>query len=151
MQAPASQPEAAAAERQPAARASATAKRDAAPKPQPAARASATAKRDAAAAPKRDRIPHPDTGVLDLATIMRTLGDPVRLDIVRLLSDDAPRVCNDIAELMGLPNSTCSYHLRLLREAGVTRARAQGTQRLVTLRREDLETRFPGLVEVLTR
>jgi DNA-binding transcriptional ArsR family regulator len=133
MQAPASQPEAGGAE------------------PQPFARASATAKRDAAAASKRDRIPHPDTAALDLATIMRTLGDPVRLDIVRLLSDDEPRVCNDISELMGLPNSTCSYHLRLLREAGVTRARAQGTQRLVTLRREDLETRFPGLVEVLTR
>jgi DNA-binding transcriptional ArsR family regulator len=114
-----------------------------------ARRASETGARGAREA--REKIPHPDTGALDLATIMRTLGDPVRLDIVRLLSDDQPRICNDISAEMGLPSSTCSYHLRLLREAGVTRARAQGTQRLISLRREDLEARFPGLVGVLTR
>ena len=51
---------------------------------------------------------------------------------------------------MGLPVSTCSYHLRLLREAGVTRTRAEGTQRFISLRRDDLEDRFPGLIEVLT-
>jgi DNA-binding transcriptional ArsR family regulator len=111
----------------------------------------AAARIGAGAREPRDKIPHPDTAALDLATIMRTLGDPVRLDIVRLLSDDTPRICNDISAEMGMPNSTCSYHLRLLREAGVTRARAQGTQRLISLRREDLETRFPGLVGVLTR
>ena len=45
--------------------------------------------------------------------------------------------------------STGSYHLRLLREAGVTRTRAEGTQRLISLRRDDLDGRFPGLVDVL--
>jgi peptide/nickel transport system substrate-binding protein len=39
---------------------------------------------------------------------------------------------------------------RLLREAGVTRTRAEGTQRIISLRRDDLERRFPGLVDVLT-
>ncbi len=100
---------------------------------------------------RTQRIPHPDAESLDLATIMRTLGDPVRLDIVRELADDRPRQCNEIAELLGLPVSTCSYHLRLLREAGVTRARAEGTRRWVSLRRDDLETRFPGLADVITR
>jgi DNA-binding transcriptional ArsR family regulator len=98
----------------------------------------------------REKIPHPDTGALDLATIMRTVGDPIRLDIVRLLADGVPRVCHDIQDDVGLPASTCSYHLKLLREAGVTRARAAGTQRLISLRRDDLEERFPGLVDVLT-
>ena len=50
---------------------------------------------------------------------------------------------------LDLPSSTGSYHLRLLREAGVTRTRADGTQRLISLRRDDLEARFPGLVDVL--
>jgi DNA-binding transcriptional ArsR family regulator len=104
----------------------------------------------AAAAP-RDKIPHPDAAALDLATIMRTLGDPLRLDIVRLLSDDVARPCGDVSDSLGLPVSTCSYHLRLMREAGVTRTRAVGTQRLISLRRDDLEARFPGLVDVLTR
>ena len=98
-----------------------------------------------------EKIPHPATETLDLATIMRTLGDPLRLEIVRLLADDRPRVCNELSSALGIPPSTGSYHLRLLREAGVTRTRAQGTLRMITLRRDDLEERFPGLVDVLTR
>lgn len=97
------------------------------------------------------KILHPDTDSLDLATIMRTLGDPVRLEIARALSDDRPRLCGEIAELVGVPTSTGSYHLRLLREAGITRTRADGTRRLISLRREDLERRFPGLTEVISR
>jgi DNA-binding transcriptional ArsR family regulator len=99
----------------------------------------------------REKIPHPPASALDLATIMRTLGDPVRLEIVRLLADDRPRVCNELSSALGIPPSTGSYHMRLLREAGVTRTRAQGTLRLISLRRDDLEARFPGLVDVLTR
>lgn len=98
----------------------------------------------------REKIHHPPTESLDLATIMRTLGDPARLDIVRLLADGRPRMCSEISGEMGQPNSTCSYHLRLMREAGLTRARAEGTHRLISLRDEDLEARFPGLLEVLT-
>jgi DNA-binding transcriptional ArsR family regulator len=98
----------------------------------------------------REKIAHPAASALDLATIMRTVGDPMRLDIVRLLADDRPRPCSEVSAAMGLPVSTCSYHLRLLREAGVTRTRAEGTQRFISLRRDDLEDRFPGLIEVLT-
>ncbi|HEY3189873.1 MAG TPA: metalloregulator ArsR/SmtB family transcription factor [Solirubrobacteraceae bacterium] len=99
----------------------------------------------------REKIRHPDVAAFDLATIMRTLGDRLRLDIVRLLADGRELPCGELADLLGLPDSTSSYHLRLLREAGVTRTRAVGTQRLISLRRDDLETRFPGLVDVLTR
>jgi DNA-binding transcriptional ArsR family regulator len=98
----------------------------------------------------REKIPHPSTDTLDLATIMRTVGDPLRLDIVRLLADGRPRACGEISDVLGLPASTGSYHLRLLREAGVTRTRAEGTTRVISLRSEDLEVRFPGLVGVLT-
>ena len=98
-----------------------------------------------------EKIPHPATSALDLATIMRTLGDPSRLEIVRLLADGRPRLCGELSTALGIPTSTSSYHLRLLREAGVTRTRADGTQRLISLRREDLDERFPGLVDVLTR
>ena len=81
---------------------------------------------------------------------MRTVGDPLRLEH-RARCSPAPgrATCGQISEAMGLPTSTCSYHLRLLREAGLTRTRAEGTQRLIWLRRDDLEQRFPGLVEVL--
>lgn len=77
------------------------------------------------------------------------MGDPLRLAIVRVLADDRERRCNEVQELLGLPASTCSYHLRLLREAGVTRTRAEGTERYMSLRRDDLDERFPGLLDVL--
>jgi DNA-binding transcriptional ArsR family regulator len=99
----------------------------------------------------RAKIPHPATEAIDLATVMRTVGDPLRLEIVRLLADGAEQTCHALQAALGLPASTGSYHLRLLREAGVTRTRAEGTQRLISLRRDDLEGRFPGLVDVLTR
>ncbi len=104
-----------------------------------------------AAASTREKILHPSTDALDLATIMRTVGDPLRLEIVRMLADGREHSCNDMNRTLGLPMSTGSYHLRLLREAGVTRTRAEGTQRFISLRSEDLERRFPGLLDVLTR
>ena len=92
----------------------------------------------------------PTTSELDLATILRTVGDPVRLAIVRLLSDDSERSCTARGRRRSsIPASTCSYHLRLLREAGVTRTRAEGTERHISLRRDDLDRLYPGLLDVL--
>lgn len=94
-------------------------------------------------------IPHPDRAQLDLTTILRTIGDPLRLEVVRILADGRERTCGELTEALGLPTSTGSYHLRLLREAGITRSRREGTERYTSLRRQDLEARFPGLLDVL--
>jgi DNA-binding transcriptional ArsR family regulator len=94
-------------------------------------------------------IRHPPLSELDLATILRTVGDPVRLAIVRMLADDRERRCTAVGDALEIPASTLSYHLRLLREAGITRTRAEGTERHVSLRRDDLEQVFPGLLGVL--
>lgn len=99
--------------------------------------------------PPRERIPHPPADALDLATILRTLGDPLRLELLQLLADGGEHQCNELADHLGIPASTGSYHLRLLREAGVTRTRADGTSRRISLRRDDLDARFPGLLDVL--
>jgi DNA-binding transcriptional ArsR family regulator len=45
--------------------------------------------------------------------------------------------------------STLSHHLRVLRDAGVTRTRQEGTRCFVELRRDDLEFRFPGLLDAV--
>jgi DNA-binding transcriptional ArsR family regulator len=42
--------------------------------------------------------------------------------------------------------STISHHFRVLREAGIIRSTPRGRQLMITLRREDLEARFPGLL-----
>lgn len=86
---------------------------------------------------------------LDLATVMRTLGDPVRLEIVRLLADGKRRSTGEIADAVGLPASTCSYHLKQLLTAGINECLAEGTSRFPTLRRQTLNNRFPGLLDAV--
>lgn len=72
------------------------------------------------------------------------MSDPVRLEIVRELHDDGELSCSHLRTPVS--KSTLSHHLKVLRDAGVTWTRLEGTQRLVSLRQEDLEGRFPGLL-----
>jgi DNA-binding transcriptional ArsR family regulator len=95
-------------------------------------------------------IRHPATEDIELANLLGAVGDPVRLALIRLLDEHGELTCGQVSAELGLPVSTCSYHLRLLREAGATRTRPVGTTRHMSLRRDDLESRFPGLVDVLT-
>ncbi len=99
-----------------------------------------------------ERIHHPDVESLELATVMRALGDPLRIQLVRMLDAEGKEIlCTELYGRLGLPASTGSYQLRQLREAGVTRARSVGTSRMMSLRREDLERRFPGLLDLVIR
>jgi DNA-binding transcriptional ArsR family regulator len=92
---------------------------------------------------------HPDRDALTFTTVTAALSDPVRLTIVTKLGELDPTgelPCTSF----GLPvsKSTQSGHFRALREAGVTRQRDEGTRRLNSLRREDLDARFPGLLDL---
>ena len=91
-------------------------------------------------------LEYPERDELQLVDVLQALGDPVRLQIVRILDQaDGAIACNE----MGLPvaKSTGSHHLKVLREAGVVRAQVDGTRRYYTPRRDDLEARFPGLLD----
>ncbi len=62
------------------------------------------------------------TGV-DAATCFAALADPLRLAIVRALAEGELCVC-DVQERVPIAGNLLSYHLRILREAGlVTRTR----------------------------
>jgi DNA-binding transcriptional ArsR family regulator len=89
----------------------------------------------------------PATEDLDLTTVLQALGDPVRLKIVRMLAADGEQVCGAID--LGISKSTRSHHFKTLREAGVTLTRVEGTHRHVSLRRDDLRARFPGLLDAV--
>jgi DNA-binding transcriptional ArsR family regulator len=45
--------------------------------------------------------------------------------------------------------ATRSHHFKVLREAGLTHTRAEGTHRFVSLRRDEVDERFPGLLEAV--
>ena len=91
-------------------------------------------------------LPHPATNQIDLATVLAVLGDPTRLAIVGYLArNDVPLNCGQFLDLGS--KTSLSYHLAKLREAGVTRTELRGTSRLISLRRADLDARFPGLLD----
>jgi ArsR family transcriptional regulator, arsenate/arsenite/antimonite-responsive transcriptional repressor len=54
-----------------------------------------------------------------LATMLKALSHPVRLEIVQLLSDSGDANCVDLTRHAGLAQSTISEHLRVLKEAGL--------------------------------
>lgn len=87
----------------------------------------------------------PDREQLELPKVLHALADPVRLEIVAALAD-GERACRSFPLPVG--DSTRSHHLKILRDAGVTATRVIGTQRLVSLRRDDLDARFPGLLDL---
>jgi DNA-binding transcriptional ArsR family regulator len=91
---------------------------------------------------------HPPTEDIELPTVLHALSDPQRLHIVRELSTDPePRPCG--AFDVNVSKSTCTHHFRVLREAGVIRQEQIGTSRLNSLRRDDLDGRFPGLLDAV--
>jgi DNA-binding transcriptional ArsR family regulator len=87
---------------------------------------------------------HPDRADIHLSSVLYALSDPVRLFIISDLHKAGERACGDIN--VPVVKSTLSHHARTLREAGIVNTRVHGTQRFLSLRTEDLEFRFPGLL-----
>jgi DNA-binding transcriptional ArsR family regulator len=91
----------------------------------------------------------PSTDEIELPTVLHALSDPIRLLIVRTIADGREWTCNSLD--LPVSKSTCTHHFRVLREAGVIRQRADGTTKLNSLRRDELEGRFPGLIDAVLR
>ena len=93
-------------------------------------------------------IHHPERSELELPAVLHALSDPHRLEIVRRLDqEDEPRPCGTFG--FDISKSTMTHHFRTLREAGVIRQERQGTTKMTELRREDLDARFPGLLDAV--
>ena len=96
-----------------------------------------------------EALPHPPREALELPAVLHALSDPMRLRIVAALADGNECSCRSIE--LPVVKSTCTHHFRVLREAGVIRQRVESTAKLNSLRREDLDARWPGLLDsVLT-
>ena len=89
----------------------------------------------------------PAAETIEVAAVLNALSDPVRLRIVEALAAGGEQACG--AMPLPVSASTRSHHFRILREAGVTVTRVVGTQRMVSLRRDDLQARFPGLLDAV--
>jgi DNA-binding transcriptional ArsR family regulator len=90
-------------------------------------------------------LPHPERAGIELAAVLHALSDPMRLRIVaELAAVGGERACNSFD--LPIVKSTCTHHFKVLREAGLIRQRLVGTSKVNSLRAEDLEARFPGLL-----
>ncbi|MQY27469.1 ArsR/SmtB family transcription factor [Nocardia aurantia] len=90
---------------------------------------------------------HPERDQILLENVLSALGNPLRLQIVRVLAESGERSCGSILD--GLSKSTLTHHWRVLRDSGVIWQRPAGRENLLSLRREDLDARFPGMLDVL--
>ncbi len=90
---------------------------------------------------------HPTRDDIELTSVMAALSDPVRVQIVRALAEQGELACGVLD--LSVSNATRSHHFRVLREAGLTQTRPEGTHRYVSLRRDCVDDRFPGLLDAV--
>jgi DNA-binding transcriptional ArsR family regulator len=85
---------------------------------------------------------------LRLPAVLEALANPLRLQVVvRLTREPAVSGCGEL--MPELSKSAASHHLRILRDSGVMRFARDGRYRRPILRRDDLDARFPGLLDVI--
>jgi DNA-binding transcriptional ArsR family regulator len=94
-------------------------------------------------------LPHPSKADFNLPGVLFALSDPTRLHIVKTLAEGGEMMCAAVD--VPLCKSSCSRHYKVLREAGIIQMRRQGAAYLNSLRREELEERFPGLLAAVLR
>ncbi|MFD0683706.1 ArsR/SmtB family transcription factor [Actinomadura fibrosa] len=96
-----------------------------------------------------DRNPHhPDVRTITLQQVLEALVDPVRRSIVtQLCASPVDLKCGGFN--LSVSNSTATHHFRVLREAGLIRQYYVGTSRMNTLRRDEFDEVFPGLLDTI--
>ena len=97
-----------------------------------------------------DEHGHPELHEIELGAVLSAIADPLRRHVVATLArlpDGAERTCASF----GFPVSKASltHHFKVLRHAGVIQQVDRGNSRAATLRRHDLEARFPGLLTIV--
>ena len=95
---------------------------------------------------------HPSVDDVSVEGILHALSDPIRFrifaDIARAANPQTCSACGAMIEA-GVPKSTLSQHFKVLRESGLIRSERQGVEMLNTSRQDEIDRRFPGLVDAV--
>lgn len=96
-----------------------------------------------------DDVTEPSASDFELPRVLAALADPHRLATIRYVASNGDSWCSQAMQGAGLEmsKSTFSHHLRILREAGIVTKRVEGTRSYMCVRKEDLDARFPGLMD----
>lgn len=99
------------------------------------------------------RFVHPRKEDITLAGVLSALGDPLRLAILaKLLEKRREHLsCSEAAPCAEMAKSTLSHHFRVLRDAGLIRTTKRGVENLNSVRCDELNERFPGLLAMIMK
>ena len=92
-------------------------------------------------------LSHPPVESQSLERVLHALGDVARLMMFRTIAASDGIACGEVCAFQ--PRSTLSHNTRILREAGLIRSERRGKSLINYPRTEDLEARFPGLLDVV--
>ncbi|GAA3828515.1 helix-turn-helix domain-containing protein [Streptomyces coacervatus] len=93
-------------------------------------------------------VEHPDLSEVSLQQALEALVDPVRRMVVAQLARTGEDMSCGTFDAPVSP-STLTHHFNVLREAGVIRQYYKGTSKMNTLRTDEMEERFPGLLSAV--
>jgi len=91
----------------------------------------------------------PSREQIALSDVLHALSDPARIEVIVGIADVGEQPCNHIC--LDMPKSSLSHHLKVLRESGVISTRINGTRHFNSIRNEDLDARFPGLMKAILK
>jgi DNA-binding transcriptional ArsR family regulator len=94
-------------------------------------------------------LAHPRAEELEVGPILLALADGNRRRVVAELAErpDEERLCASFD--LPVSKSSRTRHWRVLREAGLVFQRDAGNGLYMRLRKEDLDRRFPGLIQAV--
>ena len=90
---------------------------------------------------------HPSPKDFSIDGVLYALADPVRRNVVAKLmgceSMSCSKACGDLSP------STISFHHKILRETGLIHSEKKGVEVINSLRKEEVDKRFPGLLNAI--
>jgi DNA-binding transcriptional ArsR family regulator len=89
----------------------------------------------------------PNLKKMPLSVLFYALSDPVRIEIIQILLEQDEISCGKCKS--SLSKSTMSHHFKVLREAGLIQRREEGKVHFISLRKEEIEARLPGFLDLL--
>jgi DNA-binding transcriptional ArsR family regulator len=96
------------------------------------------------------QIKHPSMDQVELTDIMYALADPTRMEIVALLAKAGRKMtCGELH--LNRPKSSMSHHFKILRSAGIVETAIEGTEHMNSLRLEEIEQKFPGVLPAVLK
>jgi DNA-binding transcriptional ArsR family regulator len=93
---------------------------------------------------------HPSIHSITLPVVMQALSDPWRIAIIRdLIVKNRPLACNEVP--LDVSKATRSHHFEVLRNAGLIATEVEGTKCMSSLRKQEIDKKYPGLLELVLR